>query len=133
MCSYGNRMTAPIEQRRADQSQRGAHPSGWRRSMDAWTRWGTHGAPVRPAMDADHRESKFANKGTGTPPCPPYMLGCNTKIRQANFDSMEKKKFNSNVHLPQITTYLPFVFFFFFFWQFFIVFSCVSHYPCHLM
>ena len=23
----------------------------------------------------------------GTPPCPPYMPGCNTKIRQAKFDS----------------------------------------------
>ena len=24
----------------------------------------------------------------GTPPCPPYMPGCNTKIRQANFESV---------------------------------------------
>ena len=24
----------------------------------------------------------------GTPPCPPYMPGCNTKITQANFDSV---------------------------------------------
>ena len=24
----------------------------------------------------------------GTPHCPPYMPGCNTKIRQANFDSI---------------------------------------------
>ena len=28
------------------------------------------------------------NKGSGTPPCPPYVPGCNTKIRQANFDSI---------------------------------------------
>ena len=30
------------------------------------------------------------NKGSGTPPCPPYVPGCNTKIRQAKFDSMSR-------------------------------------------
>ena len=28
----------------------------------------------------------------GTPPCPPYMPGCNTKIRQANFDSRQSEQ-----------------------------------------